>query len=211
MQLDQLAATVQHLKVVIYTSSSILGVVALGLAVTTYNAHEMVNRVARERPVIVVPGAVAGQYIAGLGEENLIGAARYITSLGASFTLSTYESRAKELLEYADPVYEAVLKNSQRSQRDEVLATGQARSFHSDRANEQLRRVDANTFEYSAKGNRVVYAGGLVVAQDVAQVKLTFRLGFASEKNRFGLTVIGLDVSTHDTGSRQNPSQATAK
>ena len=109
MQLDQLANEVTRLRNIVWIAVVPMGVLSLGLAYMTYNAQEMLSKVAKERPVMVVPGAVAGQYIAGLGEENLIGAARYVASLGTSFTSNSYDERANELLAYASPGFEPVL------------------------------------------------------------------------------------------------------
>jgi TraE protein len=203
MQLDKLHDLIKHLKNVVYLAVVPLGLLSVFLAVMNYNALELVGKLSKERPIMVVPGAVAGQYISGLGEENLIGAARYVASLGTSFTSSSYDERAKELLAYASPGFEPVLKASQLRQRDEVQATGQARAFNFDRSKEKMARIDANTFQYSASAERIVYAAGLIVSQDEAQIAMTFKLGISSEKNRYGLTVTGLEVSNRAQGTAQ--------
>lgn len=195
MKLDELREAIISLRTVMYAGLGMMLVITGLSAYMSFSAYSSVLRVANERPIVVVPGAVAGEYISGLGEENILGAARYVSSLCTAFNTSSYEARCAEFLAYASAPYEPVLKAAQEIQRREVSATGQSRSFNFDRSKEALRRIENNTFEYTATGERTVFAGGLVVGQDLAQIRLVFNLGGASDKNRYGITMVGFEIN----------------
>ena len=195
MKLDELREVVIQLRTVFYVGFTFMLVISIGSVSMSFSSYRAVMRVANERPIVVVPGAVAGEYISGLGEENILGAARYVSSLCTAFNTSNYEARCAEFLAYAAPSYETLLKSVQDAQRKEVQATGQSRSFNFDRSKESIKRIDNNTFVYTAVGDRTVFSAGLVVSQDQAQIRLVFTLTGASDKNRYGITMTGFEIT----------------
>lgn len=205
MQLDTLQQTVHGLRRVVLVGVSISALAAIGMGVIAYRSQSLIEQVARERPIMVVPGAVAGAYISGLSEDNLTGVARYIASLATNFTPANYADRSAELLSYADATILPTLSAAQARLSQEVVATSQARYFFADKKSESLKQIGASVYQYSATGDRTVLAAGIPVSQDKATIQVTFALGTASNANRYGFQLRALNISEPDVVARRPP------
>lgn len=152
-----------------------------------FKAQAALERALYQRPVMVVPGAVAGEYVAGLSEENLKGVARYVSGLGVTFTPANFKLRMQELLSYSAAGYLPELNNMVNQLNDEVTAQSQGRYFVAETTSERISVTNGNRYEYTAKGSWVFTAAGLSLSTDVGEVTIKFTLGQPSEKNRYGL------------------------
>ena len=195
MNLDQLHQLVRKLIFVVVGFAGV-AVVAFGSSIfAVHRAQSILERAINERPVIVVPGAVAGEYIAGISEENLKGAGRYLAQLGTSFTAANFRARMDELQGFADANYLPAISNDVRALEGEVLAQAQGRFFMADLNTEKLTVKGANLFEYTATGPWIFTAAGLLLSEDRGTVTVTFYLGRPSEKNKYGLQVRNLTAT----------------
>ena len=165
-------------------------VLAISATLAVFKAQATLERAINERPVMVVPGAVAGEYISGLSEENLKGVARYVGQLGSSFTPSNFRVRMDELLTYADVSYQPTLGNETKQLESEVVAQAQGRFFMPDTGTERFTVLGPNLFEYSAKGPWSFMAGGLALSQDQGEVIVKFKLGQPDQRNKYGFKII---------------------
>lgn len=186
MQLSQLDRAVREMRLLVWV---VAGVSVLGAAAQltlTLRKDDTIARLSTERPVMVVPGAVAGEYIAGLSEENLLLAARYLASLGTVFTTANVDERLRELEGYAAPAFLPRLQEAGERLRAEVRSQNQSRSFVFDRGQERLTRA-GDHYVYDATGARAFFSGGFVMQQDAGSVRLRFRLGAPDVHNKLGV------------------------
>lgn len=190
MNLDALNVTVRRMGMAVVAFAGISSVVTLSSMYALIKAQATLERATNERPVMVVPGAVAGEYVAGLSAENLKGAARYVAQLGTSFTPANFKARMDELKTYTDAPYLPALSNDIKSLEMEAQAQAQGRFFIADSASENLAVISPNLFEYTATGPWVFTAGGLPLAQDSGSVTVRFKLGLPSEKNKYGFQLV---------------------
>lgn len=155
---------------------------------------DTITRLSTERPVMVVPGAVAGEYIAGLSEENLVLAARYVASLGTVFTTANVDERLREMEGYASPSFLPRLQEAGERLRAEVRSQNQSRGFIFDRSQERLLRT-GEFYVYEVTGPRVFYSGGFVMQQDTGQIRIRFRLGAAGVRNKLGVLLEDVTIA----------------
>ena len=194
MKLDQLNQLLRRLTVVVLGFAAVATVAMLSATVAIFKAHAALERTANERPVMVVPGAVAGEYVAGLSEDNLKGLGRYMGQLATSFTSANFKDRMQELKFFAYAGYLPVLSNTVQSLEVEIIAQSQGRFFIPDLGSEKLVVLGPNLFEYRASGPWIFSAAGLPLSEDRATVSVRFYLGRPSEKNRYGLQLKQLEA-----------------
>ncbi len=194
MQISQLDRAVREMRWLVWVAA---GVSVLGATVQfalTLRKDDTIARLSTERPVMVVPGAVAGEYIAGLSDENLLLAARYLASLGTVFTTANIDERLRELEGYAAPAFLPRLQEAGERLRAEVRSQNQSRSFVFDRAQERLSRVGEH-YLYEAAGARAFFSGGFVMQQDAGSVRLRFRLGAPDVRNKLGVLLEDVTIA----------------
>lgn len=189
MKLDQMNQLLRQMAWVVCAFAGVATIAMLTSVYAVLKAQATLERAANERPVMVVPGAVAGEYIAGLTEENLKGLGRYIGQLGTTFTSGNFKERMQELTAYADATYLPTLNNNVRSLEAETAAQSQGRYFMPDIASEKLVVLGPNLFEYQASGPWTFTAAGLPLSEDRASVSVRFYLGRPSERNKYGVQV----------------------
>lgn len=191
MRLDELNKAIRRLMIVVVLFSGIATLVAISALFALFRSQAALERAVNERAVMVVPGAVAGEYIAGLSEENLKGVARYVAQLGTSFTPANFKSRMDELMSFAESSYLPTLSNETKRLEMEVIAQAQGRYFLADSASERLVVHGNNEFEYTATGTWAFSAGGLALSQDdIGHVSVQFRLGQPDQKNKYGFKIL---------------------
>lgn len=194
MKLDQLQQLLHRLMLVVVGFAAVATVATISATVAVFKAQAALERTANERPVMVVPGAVAGEYVAGLSEDNLRGLGRYMAQLATSFTSANFRDRMQELKYFADASYLPVLTNNVQSLETEIAAQSQGRFFIPDLGSETLVVLGPNLFEYRASGPWTFSAAGLALSEDRANVSVRFYLGRPSEKNRYGLQLKQLEA-----------------
>lgn len=190
MKLDELQAAIGRMQLTVVVFASIASLVAISSVYAVFRAQATLERSINERAVMVVPGAVAGEYIAGLSEENLKGVARYVGQLGTSFNTANFRQRMDELLSFADAGYLPSLTNETRSLEAEVIAQSQGRYFLHDTASEKLSVMGPNDFEYTTTGAWSFAASGLPLTQDIGRVTVRFKLGQPDQRNKYGFKII---------------------
>jgi hypothetical protein len=194
MQISELNRAVREVRLLAWV---IAGVSVLGAFAQFYLAMQKdhtITRLSTERPVMVVPGAVAGEYIAGLSDENLVLAARYLASLGTVFTTANVDSRLGELEGYASPSFLPRLQEASERLRAEVRSQNQSRSFIFDRGQERLTR-NGEYYVYEVNGARAFFSGGFVMQQDTGSVRMRFRLGAPDARNKLGVLLEDVTIS----------------
>jgi hypothetical protein len=194
MQISDLHRAVREMRLLIWV---VAGVSLLGACAQFYlslRKDDTITRLSTERPVMVVPGAVAGEYIAGLSEENLVLAARYLAALGTVFTTANFDARLGELEGYASPTFLPRLQEAGERLRSEVRSQNQSRSFVFDRGTERLTR-SGEFYVYEASGARAFFSGGFVMQQDTGTVRLRFRLGAPDARNKLGVLLEDVTIS----------------
>lgn len=194
MRLDQFHMLVRRLTFVVVGFAGVAALSSASAVFAVLKAQSTIERVANERPVIVVPGAVAGEYVAGLSEENLKGLGRYMGQLATSFTSANFRDRMRELTSFADAGYLPALTTHVQALETEVVAQSQGRFFMPDVGAEVLSVLGPNLFEYRASGQWLFSAAGLPLSEDRASVTVRFYLGRPSEKNRYGLQLRQLEA-----------------
>lgn len=194
MQISALNRAVREVRLLVWVvaGASIVGVVAQSCL--AMRKDDTITRLSTERPVMVVPGAVAGEYIAGLSEENLVLAARYLASLGTVFTTANVDARLSELEAYASPTFLPRLQEASERLRAEVRSQNQSRSFIFDRGQERLTRL-GEYYAYEATGARAFFSGGFVMQQDTGTVRMRFRLGAPDSRNKLGVLLEDVTIS----------------
>lgn len=192
MKLDALENAIHRLTLVVVGFAGLATVIAISAVLALFRSQAALERALNERAVMVVPGAVSGEYIAGLSEENLKGVARYLAQLGTSFTPGNFTSRMNEMMAYADDSYLPELANQIRKLETEVVAQAQGRYFLPETTTEKLAVLGKNTFEYTVSGPWAFSAGGLPLTNDdTGTVAVRFRLGQPDAKNKYGVKVLG--------------------
>ena len=162
-----------------------------------------IRQAALRMPVLVVPGAVGGVYSPGLTEDNVRAAARYLVGLGTSFSgVRGMDQRFDELEAFASPRFIARFQAARSALRRDVEIQNQARVFYGEPSSERLSQPDPGRFEYSVRGQRVVYASGLTMDRHTATLNLRLTLGTPTEKNRAGVLLEGFDVIDEDAPVR---------
>jgi hypothetical protein len=194
MQLSDLQRVVREVRVLAYVSTGMTVLLAILLAVSTILKDRTLERATRERPIAVIPGAVAGEYIAGLSETNLTLASRYLIGLATNITPANVDERLRELQAHADPTYLPRLAIAADQLRAEVRSQAQSRVMTLESNAESLTR-SGEDFVYQGRGPRTFFSGGLVMMQDTAQATLRFRLGSPSERNRMGIWIVDLAIA----------------
>ncbi|MDT8992868.1 TraE/TraK family type IV conjugative transfer system protein [Curvibacter sp. APW13] len=191
MNLDELSKAVRRMMTVVVVFAGLATVLSISSLLALFRSQAALERAVNERAVMVVPGAVAGEYIAGLSEENLKGVARYIGQLGTSFTPANFKLRMDELMAYADSAYLPTLANEAKKLEMEVVAQAQGRFFLPDTQSERLVVVGNNEFEYTTTGSWAFSAGGLALSQDdIGRVTVRFRLGQSDQRNKYGVKIL---------------------
>lgn len=194
MQISALNRAVREVRLLVWV---VAGASVVGMVAQFYLAmrkDDTITRLSTERPVMVVPGAVAGEYIAGLSEENLVLAARYLASLGTVFTTANVDARLSELEAYASPAFLPRLQEASERLRAEVRSQNQSRSFIFDRGQERLTRMGEH-YAYEATGARAFFSGGFVMQQDSGTVRMRFRLGAPDSRNKLGVLLEDVTIS----------------
>jgi hypothetical protein len=177
-----------------------IGSLAFALC-TVWGARQAMARL----PVLVVPGAIAGVYSPGLTEENVRGAARYLTGLGTNFSgVHGMDQRFDELESFASPEFLPRLQAARIALRRDVETQNQARVFYAAPGSEHLGQIAPGRFEYAIRGQRVVYASGLTMDSRGAVVSLRLALGTPSDRNRVGIMLDGFEVSDASGAARSN-------
>lgn len=207
MRLSDLQRVVREMRILAYASAGLTALVTIVLGVSIILKDRTIERVTRERPIAVIPGAVAGEYIAGLSETNLTLASRYLVGLATNITPANVDERLRELQAHADPTYLPRLSIASDQLRNEVRSQAQSRVMTIESTGESLTRAGED-FVYQARGPRTFFSGGLVMMEDTAQATLRFRLGSPSERNRLGLWIVDLAIAPGDrrpsgTGTQQ--------
>lgn len=191
MSLDELNKSIRRMTQVMFIFGGVASVLAISSIFALFRSQAALERAVNERAVMVVPGAVAGEYIAGLSEENLKGVARYVAQLGTSFTPSNFRVRMDELRSFAESSYLPTLSNETKRLEMEVTAQAQGRYFLPDTASEKLTVVGINEFEYTTTGTWSFSAGGLALTQDdIGRVTVRFRLGQPDQRNKYGFKIL---------------------
>lgn len=190
MKLDELRKVVSRLVWVVIAFATISTLLSISSTFAVLRAQATLERVVNERPVMVVPGAIAGEYIAGLSTENLKGLGRYVGQLGTTFTPANFRPRMDELLSYADTSYLPALSNHVKSLEAEMVAQAQGRYFIAESDSEQITVLDSNILEYTASGPWTFSSGGLGLSEDSGKVTVRFRLGQPDNKNKYGIRVL---------------------
>lgn len=194
MQISQLDRAVREMRGLVWVAASVSVLGAAAQLALTLRKDDTIARLSTERPVMVVPGAVAGEYIAGLSDENLLLAARYLASLGTVFTTANVDERLRELEGYAAPAFLPRLQEASERLRAEVRSQNQSRSFVFDRAQERLTRAGEH-YLYEAAGARAFFSGGFVMQQDAGSVRLRFRLGAPDVRNKLGVLLEDVTIA----------------
>jgi hypothetical protein len=207
MHLSELQRVVRELRMLAWASAGMLVVLAIVMLVAMVQKDRLIEKMTLERPIAVVPGAVAGEYIAGLSDANLTLAARYLVGLPTNVTPANIDDRLAELLAHSTPEFLPTLTLAGENMRAEVKGQAQSRVLIVDPKRETLRR-EGDEFTYRVEGSRKLFAGGLVMREDQGSATLRFRLGSPSERNRFGIWLTSLSISSVDarkptTGSPQ--------
>jgi hypothetical protein len=162
-----------------------------------------VHRATARMPVFVVPGAVAGVYSPGLTEDNVRAAGRYLAGLGTSFSgVLGMDQRFDELEAFASPEFLPRLQAARSTLRRDVETQNQARAFYGIPSSERLSQMAPGRFEYTVRGQRVVYASGLTMDSHGTKLNLKLALGTPSDRNRVGVLLDGFDVIDEDAASR---------
>lgn len=187
MKLDQLNKHIRMMTIMVGVFAVVASIGFISAVTVMFKSQSALERSLYQRPVMVVPGAVAGEYVAGLSEENIKGVARYVSGLGVTFTPANFSSRMQELLTYSATSYLPELTNMVNQLSNEVIAQSQGRYFVADSASERITVIGGNSYEYTAKGAWVFTAAGLPLSTDLGMVTIRFELGQPSEKNRYGL------------------------
>lgn len=191
MNLDELNKSIRRMTVIMCVFGGIATVQSISATYALFRSQAALERSVNERAVMVVPGAVAGEYIAGLSEENLKGVARYVAQLGTSFTPANFRVRMDELLAYADSAYLPTLSSEIKNLEMEVVAQSQGRYFLPDTKSEQIAVLNANEFEYTATGTWAFAAGGLALSKDdTGKIVVRFRLGQPDSRNKYGFKIL---------------------
>jgi len=202
MQISDLNRAVREMRLLVWV---VAGVSVLGAFAQFYlsmRKDDTITRLSTERPVMVVPGAVAGEYIAGLSEENLVLAARYLASLGTVFTTANVDDRLRELEGYASPTLLPRLQEAGERLRAEVRSQNQSRSFIFDRGQERLTRSGEH-YLYEVTGSRAFFSGGFVMQQDSGTVRMRFRLGAPDSRNKLGVLLEDVTISASSPATTQ--------
>lgn len=194
MEISTFQRTVREMRTLVWVVAGVSVLGACGQFFLGLRKDHTIVRLSTERPVMVVPGAVAGEYIAGLSEENLVLAARYIASLGTVFTTANLDDRLRELEAFASPAFLPRLQEASERLRAEVRSQNQSRSFLFDRGQEKLQRA-GEFYSYEATGQRVFFSGGFVMQQDTGQIRLRFRLGAADARNKLGILLEDVTIA----------------
>lgn len=195
MHISELHRAVREMRLLVWLLAAVSLLAAAAQFALSLRKDDTITRLSTERPVMVVPGAVAGEYIAGLSEENLVLAARYLASLGTVFTTANVDARLAELEGYASPTFLPRLQEAGERLRAEVRSQNQSRSFVFDRAVERLTR-SGEYYVYEATGARAFFSGGFVMQQDSGSVRLRFRLGAPDARNRLGVLLEDVTIAT---------------
>lgn len=190
MNLDELNLSLRRMTLTVVVFAGVATVVTISSMYALFRAQVALERATYERPVMVVPGAVAGEYLAGLSTENLKGVGRYVGQLGTSFTTANFKSRMDELVSFADASYLPSLTNDVRALEAEMLAQAQGRFFLPEEKSEKLVVISPNLFEYQAVGTWAFTASGLSLSQDQGTITVRFKLGQPAEKNKYGLKIV---------------------
>lgn len=191
MSLDEVNKAIRRLTIVVFVFSGVATLMGISAIFAMFKSQAALERAVNERAVMVVPGAVAGEYISGLSEENLKGVARYVAQLGTSFTPSNFKPRMDELMAFAESSYLPALTSETKKLESEVIAQSQGRYFLADLASERLVVVGSNEFEYTTTGTWAFSAGGLALTQDdIGHVTVRFRLGQPDKMNKYGFKIL---------------------
>ncbi|CAM8641269.1 Pilus assembly TraE [Comamonadaceae bacterium] len=191
MNLDELNKSIRRMTVIMCVFGGIATVQSVSATFALFRSQAALERAVNERAVMVVPGAVAGEYIAGLSEENLKGVARYVAQLGTSFTPANFRARMDELLSFADSAYQPTLSSEIKNLEMEVVAQSQGRYFLPDSKSEQIAVLNNNEFEYTATGTWAFAAGGLALSKDdTGRIVVRFRLGQPDRLNKYGFKIL---------------------
>jgi hypothetical protein len=194
MQISDLNRAVREMRLLVWVVAGVSVLAACAQFFLSLRKDDTITRLSTERPVMVVPGAVAGEYIAGLSEENLVLAARYLAALGTVFTTANVDARLGELEGYASPTFLPRLQEAGERLRAEVRSQNQSRSFVFDRGTERLTR-SGEFYVYEASGARAFFSGGFVMQQDTGTVRLRFRLGSPDARNKLGVLLEDVTIS----------------
>ncbi len=191
-------------RCIVLAAGVCLALLALTIASLAYaftaagNAREIGQRM----PVLVVPGAVGGVYTPGLTEENVRATARYLANLATNFGGSKgFEERFDELETFASSSYLPVLQRARAQLQRDVETQNQSRTFFAAAGTEQLRQVETGHFEYSVRGERVVYASGLPMDTRHCEVRVRLQWGTPSHHNRAGIVLESFDISDIAAGA----------
>jgi hypothetical protein len=192
---DRLERTLQQ---ALWLGAAAVGVLFAVTLASLWFAAGMVGAArdaASRSPVVVVPGAVGGTYTPGLAEETIRGVARYVVGLATSFSGSHgFDVRFDELESFAAARYLPRLQAARRTLRREVDNQNQARTFVANPETERMAQVEPGVFDYTVRGERSVYASGLLLDAWQSTITARMRVAAPSGGNRTGVALENFEV-----------------
>lgn len=165
-----------------------LGVIIVVLAVLLFNAQSTITSMARNIPVMVIPGARSGLYSPGISAENVKNLAIYMVKLPLDITPKNIEQRYNEFESFLSP---GELMNFQ-AQKTAIIQSIQghdeSRIFVADTYH--LKEIGVNQYKIVTTGHYHYFSGNLVLGDHKERVSMTFTVAVsASPKNPYGVVI----------------------